>query len=83
MSAGALAVVTVWVVASALFRWYMTSLADFKTAIGSLTVLLFLMAYVFTSSVIFLIGVEIDELARQDAREVERGILDTLRGALG
>jgi membrane protein len=82
VSAGAGVVISVWVVTSLLFRWYVSALANFKTATGSLTVFLLLMTYVFTSAVIFLIGVEINELARANATEQE-GLLKSLRGALG
>jgi hypothetical protein len=44
------------------------SVANFKTAIGSLTVFLVLTAYVFTSAAIFLVGVQLDELLRKDVR---------------
>jgi membrane protein len=63
-SAGSLLIVGSWIVASLAFRWWVGSVANFKTAIGSLTVFLVLTAYVFTSSAIFLIGVQLDELLR-------------------
>jgi hypothetical protein len=33
---------------------------------------------VYTSSIIFLVGVEVDELLREDATEGERGVLEQL-----
>ena len=45
----------------------MTTVADFKSAVGSLTVLLFLSWYVFVSSATFLVGAQIDELLREEA----------------
>jgi membrane protein len=66
-SAGSALIIGSWIVASVAFRWWVASVADFKTATGSLTVFLFLSAYVFTSAAIFLIGVELDELLRKKA----------------
>jgi membrane protein len=65
-SAGSVLVVGSWIVASLVFRWWVGSVANFKTAIGSLTVFLVLTAYVFTSAAIFLIGVELDEILRKE-----------------
>ena len=65
-SAGSLLVVGSWIVASLAFRWWVGSVANFKTAIGSLTVFLVLTAYAFTSAAIFLIGVELDEILRKE-----------------
>jgi membrane protein len=67
-SAGSALVVGSWIVASIGFRWWVSSVADFKTAIGSLTFFLVLSAYVFTSAAIFLIGVQLDEILRKDVR---------------
>jgi membrane protein len=66
-SAGSLLVVGSWIVASIAFRWWISSVANFKTAIGSLTVFLVLSAFVFVSSAIFLVGVQLDELLRKKA----------------
>jgi membrane protein len=67
-SAGSLLVVGTWILATIAFRWWVSSVANFKTAIGSLTVFLVLTAYVFTSAAIFLLGVQLDELLRKDVR---------------
>jgi len=64
-SAGSLLVVGSWIVAAIAFRWWISSVANFRTAIGSLTVFLVLSAFVFVSSAIFLVGVELDELLRR------------------
>jgi membrane protein len=83
VSAGALVVVAVWIGTSVLFRVFVTSVANFKTAAGSLAVFLVLTTYVYVSSIIFLVGVQLDEFARKDAKRGESGILDALRGGLG
>jgi membrane protein len=68
-SAGSAVVVGTWIVASLLFGWWAGSVANYKSAVGSLTVFLLLTAYVLVSSAIFLVGVELDELARKENDE--------------
>jgi len=79
-SAGAVLVIATWIVTSFAFRWYVSTFANFKTAVGQLTVFIFLMAYVYASSIVLLVGIELDELLREDASADERGILDVLFG---
>lgn len=67
-SGGSLLVIGTWLVASALFRGWVTEVANFKSATGSLTVLLVLTSYILVSATIFLIGAEVDELARKRNR---------------
>lgn len=67
-SGGSLLVIGTWIVASALFRVWVTEVANFKSATGSLTVFLVLTSYVLVSATIFLIGAELDELARKRNR---------------
>ena len=67
-SGGSFLVIGTWLVASALFRTWATQVADFKSATGSLTVFLLLTAYVLASSTIFLVGAQLDELARKKNR---------------
>ena len=83
-SAGSVLVIASWIVASLLFRLYVTTVADFETAVGSLTVFLVLTAYVFTSAAIFIVGAQLDELLRMDAEERESvGVFQLLRAAVG
>jgi uncharacterized BrkB/YihY/UPF0761 family membrane protein len=49
-------VIAVWPVASFLFKLRITTVANFKSATGTLTGLLLLTTYVFVSSAIFLVG---------------------------
>jgi membrane protein len=79
-STGAVLVIATWILTSFAFRWYVSSFANFKTAVGQLTVFLVLMAYAYASSIVLLAGIEIDELLREDASADERGILDVLFG---
>jgi uncharacterized BrkB/YihY/UPF0761 family membrane protein len=48
---------------SLLFGWWAGSVADYKSAVGTLTAFLLLTTYVLTSTTIFLAGVQLDELA--------------------
>jgi membrane protein len=77
-SAGAVLVIATWIVTSFAFRWYVSTFANFKTAVGQLTVFIVLMAYAYASSIVLLVGIEVDELLREDASSQERGILDVL-----
>jgi membrane protein len=83
-SAGSLLVVVSWIAASLGFRLYVSSVANFETAVGSLTVFLVLTAYVFTSSAIFIVGAQLDELLRKDTETGESvGVVQLLRAAFG
>ena len=68
-SAGSAVVVATWIVASLLFGWWAGTVANYRSAVGSLTVFLLLTAYVLVSSAIFLVGVELDELGRKESGE--------------
>ena len=67
-SVGSLLVIIVWIVATVLFRLWITYIADFKSATGTLTGLLLVTLYLFVSSAIFLVGAELDELLRKETR---------------
>lgn len=77
-SAGSMLVIVAWIGATLLFEQFVVHVANFKTAVGSLTVFLVLIGYVYTSSIIFLVGVELDELLREDAAADDRGLLELL-----
>jgi membrane protein len=78
ISGGSILVILAWIAASMIFRLLVTTLLNFKTATGSLGVFLVLTGYVYTSSIIFLVGVEVDELLRADAVKGQRGLLESL-----
>ena len=67
-SIGSFLVIAAWLVASALFRGWVTEVANFKSATGSLTVFLVLTSYILVSATIFLIGAELDERGRRQNR---------------
>jgi len=57
---------------SALFGLWSTSIASYKSASGNLAVFLVLTVYVWLSAAIFLVGVELDELARESDKAPSR-----------
>jgi len=79
-SAGTALVVVAWIAATLIFELLVSHVFNFKTATGSLAVFLVLIGYVYTSSIILLVGVELDELLREDATAGERGVLQLLFG---
>jgi membrane protein len=78
VTGGSVLVILAWVAASMIFKLFVTEVANFKTSTGSLAVFLVLTGYVYTSSIIFLVGVELDELLREDATAGQRGVLELL-----
>jgi membrane protein len=78
-SVGSLLVIGSWIVASLLFRVWIDDVANFKSAVGSLTGILVLVTYLFVTSAIFLIGAELDELLRKQAHGRHVGVFELLR----
>jgi uncharacterized BrkB/YihY/UPF0761 family membrane protein len=60
-SVGAILGVTAWFVESLVFAWYISTIANFNTAVGSLTVLIVVCMYFYVGSIILLVGIELDE----------------------
>src|SRR5438552_17252191 len=75
-------VVVAWLVESLIFRWYVTSVANFKTAPGSLAVFLVITTYFYIGGLILLVGIELDELLRKDVQGEDRAIHEIVRGLL-
>jgi len=73
-------VIVSWIGATLIYELLVTHVLNFKTATGSLAVFLVTIGYVYTSSIILLVGVELDELLREDATAGERGVLELLFG---
>lgn len=84
VSAGAVLVVVAWVVETLIFRWYVTSVADFKTTIGSFAVFIVVTTYLYVGSIILLVGMELDELVRHDLEQPKsrRVLLPLVAGVL-
>jgi membrane protein len=83
VSIGSAFIVLAWAVMSVIFRWYVTSVASFRSAWGTFVTILVLTLYLNLSAIVFLVGAEADELARKDAAPGERGLLDRVRAAFG
>jgi membrane protein len=75
--------VVAWVVASLIFRVYVSSVADFGSTLGTFVAVLILTGYLYTSAIVFLVGVQVDELIRKDAARRDRGFFGHVRAALG
>jgi membrane protein len=65
-SFGSLLVVVGWIGETLIFTWYVRSIADFRTAIGSLEVFIFLATYFYVGAIVLLVAMELDELVRLD-----------------
>src|SRR5256714_4242064 len=64
-SAGSIAIVGAWIVLSLVFRVWVGDVSNFKTGIGFLTAFLVLGAYIYLSVLVFVLGVQLDELLRK------------------
>jgi membrane protein len=82
-SVGAVLVVAGWIVESLLFKWYISSVADFRNAVGSLTVVLVVISYLYIAAIILLVGIEVDELLREKVGDPERTLVHMGRWFLG
>lgn len=64
VSFGAVLVVGAWIAMSLVFSWYLSSVADYGSIFGSLATVIVLMEYLYFSSIVFLTGIQLDALAR-------------------
>lgn len=76
VSTGSLLVIVAWVLASIGFRYYVTNVASYRSAIGNLAAVLTLTSYLYVSAIIFLTGAQLDDLARQEADDGEPSPFD-------
>jgi membrane protein len=76
---GSALIIVAWIVESLLFRLYVDHVANFRSAPGSLTAFLVLTAYLYSTAIIFLVGVELDEQIREHVPESEQDLLRVLR----
>jgi len=67
-SAGSVGIIAAWLVMTLLFKLWIEYVANFKTATGQLTAFLILAAYLYLSVIVFLAGVQVDELLRVDQK---------------
>jgi membrane protein len=65
-SLGSILVVVGWIGETLIFTSYVRSVADFRTAVGSLEVFIFFATYFYIAAIILLVAMELDELVRLD-----------------
>ena len=65
-SLGSVLVVVGWIGETLIFAAYVRSVANFRTAVGSLEVFIFLATYFYIAAIILLVAMELDELVRAD-----------------
>jgi membrane protein len=70
-SAGSIGIVAGWIVAALAFRWWAGNVADYRSAAGTLLGFLVLTTFILIEALVFLVGVQVDELLRQ-RRERDR-----------
>ena len=68
ISVGSLLVILSWLGASLAYGFYIRNIADFTSAFGFVAAGLLLTGYLYVSSIVFLVGVQIDEIVREDAK---------------
>jgi membrane protein len=78
VSGGSILVVVAWIVASLIYRWWILGHADYKTPFGTAIAILTLVGYLYTSSIVFLVGAQVDQLLLEQAEGDGRGPLDDL-----
>jgi membrane protein len=66
VSTGTAAIVLAWVVMSLVFKWFVSSVANYRTGPGILAAFLVLATYVYFSSIVFLVGIQLDELVGRE-----------------
>jgi membrane protein len=80
---GAALVVVAWMVQALIFAEYLRSLANWKSAVGSLFGVYFLTTFLYVAAIILMVGIELDEQLRQDVDgRKDRGILELVREVL-
>jgi membrane protein len=67
-SVGATLIVVAWLAESAVYAWLLKNVVDYKSASGNLLLLLVVTTYLYISSIVFLIGAQLDEFLRRDAK---------------
>jgi membrane protein len=71
---GAAIVVGLWVIASLVFYFYLTTIASYESAFGSLAAVIVAMAYLYISTTAFLFGAQLDAIIRAQATGALSGI---------
>ena len=81
---GALLVVAGWIGEALVVRWYVATYANFRSPTGSLELFIFAAGFLYAGAIILLVGMELDELVREDlkATDRKRRLLPLLRGVM-
>ncbi len=71
VSAGAVTIVVAWVAMSVTFGLYLSKAASYGSIYGALASVVVLMGYLYASAIVFLVGIQLDAMARghNDSRE--------------
>ena len=69
ISAGSVLVIVSWLGASLAYGLYVRSVANFESTFGFVAAGMLLTGYLYASSVVFLVGAQIDEILREDVKE--------------
>jgi membrane protein len=67
VSLGALIVIAFWMLVSLIFYFYLTTIASYASAFGSLAAVIVAMAYLYISTTAFLFGAQLDAIIRAQA----------------
>jgi membrane protein len=67
VSLGAALVIGLWAIVSLGFYFYLTTIASYESAFGSLAVAIVVMAYLYISTTVFLFGTQLDAIIRAQA----------------
>ena len=67
VSLGAGIVIGLWVIVSLVFYFYLTTIASYNSAFGSLAAVIVVMAYLYISTTVFLFGAQLDAIIRAQA----------------
>jgi membrane protein len=65
VSAGSIGIVVIWISISAGFAYWIGNVIDFRSADGFLALVLSTVGYLYASAIAFLVGAEVDQLARE------------------
>jgi len=69
-SVGATLIVVAWLIESAVYAWFLKDVANYQTATGNLLLVVAVTTYFYISSIVFLVGAQLDEFLRANVPEV-------------
>jgi len=72
-SLGTAIVIVTWVIVSLAFYFYLTAIASYDSIFGSLASVIVAMAYIYTSTIVFLFGTQLDAILRVQAASARAG----------